>query len=498
MRAPMSLLGAAHEPSRLALVDANLGTRLTHGALRARVAQVAAALATRGTRLLALADARDSATAVAWLGAFQAGCAVLWLAPSADDAHGLRQVDTYRPDLVLPSLALAAPPPAYVAAHDAILGPLWQRREPEATPLHARLACLLSTSGSTGRARVVRLSAAALQANAAAIVSALELRASDVALLALPLAHAFGLSVLNSHLLAGGCVVLSREGPLRPGFWRAMREHDVTCLPGVPLTYELLRRLRPERLLPDRLRLLTQAGGRLALDDVRYFRALMRARAGELRVMYGQTEATARISAWPRELPEHALASVGRVLPGGELRVAPDTGEILYRGPNVMLGYAEARADLAREGALDELRTGDLGRLDEHGFLYVDGRLKRIAKLGGRRIDLDQLERPVAGFATAALEAEGRLVVAVEGADRTALENVAAHLRARLSLERAALDVRAVERLPRTPAGKVAYAALADECGLSQPAAPRSAPRSATRPQSTETPEAAPDDTPPH
>ncbi len=456
----MSLLAADCDPTRPALFDGASGERLTHAALRARVGDVAAGLRSSDARLVALVNAQDVATAIAWLGALEAGCAALWLEPAHGREGIARQLDLYRPDLALAHGLEASPAPGYVELRDARLGRVWRRGVRDERPIHPSLACLLLTSGSTGNPRVARLSRSAIESNAAAIVAALGLRATDVALLALPLAHAFGLSVLNSHLLAGGAVALAREGVLQAGFWRLAREAGTTCIPGVPLTFELLRRLRPERVLPPGVRLLTQAGGRLPLADVRFFRDLMRARDGELRVMYGQTEASARISAWPRDVPESALGSVGQALPGGSLRIDSGSGEILYRGPNVMLGYADARADLSRGAEIDELRTGDLGSLDADGFLFVEGRLRRIAKLAGRRFDLDDVERLIEGFPAAAIEDDGRLVIFVQGAARAALDEVATGLCARLALERGALDLRAIDTLPRTSSGKIAYAAL--------------------------------------
>lgn len=461
MRAAMFLLSAACDARRLALVDGGSGERLTHADLRARVAAAADALRAGGTRLVALTDGQDVATAVAWLASCEAGCALLWLAAAWTPEARLRLIERYRPDLVLPGRLSAGAPLGYDEVDAEPLGRAWRRRASDEAPLHPSLACLLLTSGSTGSPRAARLSRSALASNAAAIVATLELRASDVVVSGLPLAHAFGLSVLNSHLLAGGTVVLTRESVLRAGFWRLARDCAATCLPGLPLTFELLRGLRPEHVLPPSLRLLTQAGGRLALGDVRLFRDLMRARGGELRVMYGQTEATARISVWPRDVPERALGSVGRVLPGGALRLDAANGEILYRGPNVMLGYAAERADLARGSELDELRTGDVGCLDEQGFLSIVARASRLAKLAGRRFDLDDLERLVEDFPAAAVADDERLVVFVEGASRATLLALAASLRARLAVEPATLDVRAVACLPRTSSGKIAYAELA-------------------------------------
>ena len=187
----------------------------------------------------------------------------------------------------------------------------------------------------------------------------------------------------------------------------------------------MLRRLDLGKLAPPSLRTLTQAGGRLDPALVRHFHGVAAARGGRLFVMYGQTEATARISVLsPDELPAHA-GSVGRALPGGALAIDPD-GEVIYRGPNVMMGYAEDRADLARGDELGGvLRTGDLGRLDADGRLWITGRVKRIAKVFGLRVNLDELEAWLRGQpdapVVAAIAGDDKLRVFVEGGAPDAL-----------------------------------------------------------------------------
>lgn len=454
-----SLLSHQTDPRRPALIDGAGGRRLTHADLRAEVAAAAERVVAARPGLVALRSAHDMPTVVAWLGAFEAGCPVLWLDPAEGRPALERLLDAYRPGLVVLGARDHDAPVAGYAETPWPGARAWRATGDEPPP-HPDLACLLSTSGSTGSPRVVRLAREAVAANAAAIVTALGLRPDDTALLSLPLAHAFGLSVLNSHLLAGGTLVLTRSGLLQADYWRLARDERVTCLPGVPWTFELLARLDPEQVLPARVRLLAQAGGRLAPALARTLRDLMRARRGELRVMYGQTEATARISAWPADIDDDKLASVGRAIPGGRLGVDPAGGEVLFRGPSVMMGYADGRAALARPAEIDELRTGDLGHVDGDGFLFLTGRLRRIAKLAGRRLNLDDVEALVAGFPAAAIEHEGRLRLFVEGASAHDAATIAGALGRRLGLDRGWIEAVPVARLPRTSSGKLAYGAL--------------------------------------
>jgi acyl-CoA synthetase (AMP-forming)/AMP-acid ligase II len=337
--------------------------------------------------------------------------------------------------------------------------------------LHPELALLLPTSGSTGSPKLVRLSAAALEANAGAIAQGLELTLADRAITSLPLSYAYGLSVLNSHLWAGASVVLSGASALERNFWDAARDHQCSSFAGVPYTYQMLQRLGLDKLAPPSVRVLTQAGGRLDPRLVQSFHEQMAARGGRFFVMYGQTEAVARIAILPAERLPEKLGSVGRAVPGGELRIdeqaAPPgspagVGEVLYRGPNVMWGYAECASDLARGDELrGELRTGDLGYLDAEGLLFITGRSKRMGKLFGVRVNLDDIESMVREHGPAAVTDGGdRLLLFCAFGDAEALAALQRELAARLRVHRSGLELRRIEELPLLASGKVDYQRL--------------------------------------
>ncbi|TQK73041.1 AMP-binding protein [Nocardioides sp. SLBN-35] len=346
----------------------------------------------------------------------------------------------------------------------------WQPTGATAPGLHPDLRLLLSTSGSTGSPKLVRLSADNLDANATAIASYLGLTGDDVALTTLPLDYCYGLSVLHSHLLAGASVVLDDRSVTDPALWERARAEGVTSFAGVPYTFDLLGTAGwPE--LPT-LRQVTQAGGRLAPDRVRAL-ARQGAREGwELVVMYGQTEATARMAYLPPERATTHPGTVGVAVPGGAFRIDPvagagdGVGELVYRGPNVMMGYAEAPADLALGSGPGELRTGDLARFTPEGLVEIVGRRSRFAKLFGQRIDLDRVQTllGLGGHDVGCAESvDGRqLVVAVPGRpDGDHLADVAAATTAATGLPAHAVRVVAVAELPRLPNGKLDQQAVA-------------------------------------
>ena len=363
--------------------------------------------------------------------------------------------------------------PALAAAYTASIEYDATGWRPTGTPspaLHPDLRLLLSTSGSTGSPKLVRLSADNLDANAASIASYLELREDDVALTTLPLDYCYGLSVLHSHLAAGASVVLDDRSVTEPGLWADARAHGVTSFAGVPYTFDLLGSAGwPD--LPT-LRQVTQAGGRMAPERVRALAAQGEAEGWELVVMYGQTEATARMAWLPPRLATTHPHAVGVAIPGGSFRLdpvegaGPGVGELVYAGPNVMMGYAESPLDLARGAELGELRTGDLARICADGLVEIVGRRSRFAKLFGQRIDLDRVQTLLglggheAGCAEAA-DAE-QLVVAVPGEpDALVLAEVAATVAGDTGLPPHAIRVVPVPDLPRLANGKLDQQAVA-------------------------------------
>ncbi|HEY0534050.1 MAG TPA: AMP-binding protein [Actinoplanes sp.] len=320
--------------------------------------------------------------------------------------------------------------------------------------VHPDLSLLLTTSGSTGNPKLVRLSRTAVLTNAEQIAEALEIDGNEVAITTLPLFYSYGLSVLNSHLVRGATVVLERTGIMQRTFWNAAVEHQVTSMAFVPSQYEMLRRLRFDPAKYPALRTLTQAGGRLRTERVTEFAEKMATVGGKLYVMYGQTEAGPRMATLPADRLADKLGSVGRALPGGEFTISD--GEVVYRGPNVMMGYAETGADLVKgdeQGGV--LRTGDLGRLDDEGFLFITGRLKRMAKVFGVRINLDDVEK---NFPVAAVAGDDKLVVYVVDLDDE--KTLRAKIAEWLGTHHTGVVVHRIEALPLLPNGKTDYRAL--------------------------------------
>jgi acyl-CoA synthetase (AMP-forming)/AMP-acid ligase II len=378
----------------------------------------------------------------------------------------------YEPDWLALSREQKAPPnysPLPVKEEGPKAGLILYQRDGDRSliPPADQLALLLNTSGSTGSSKLVRHSAEAIAANATSIVEYLELNAGDRAITTMPLAYSFGMSILNSHLQAGASLVLNDHAVVSREFWNLARESDITSLSGVPATFEMLRRLDLPRQRLKKLRTLTQAGGRLREALVEHFDQLARQLNLSFFVMYGQTEAAPRISYVPPKRLAGKIGSIGVPVPGGELKLDAETGELLYRGPNVMLGYAEQRADLALGDCQDgTLHTGDLARVDGDGFFYLTGRAKRFIKISGNRINLDEVEVMLARELSKLFACSGGdddLVVFTTIDSVTDPNMVKQLIQQRYKLFHSHIRVLSLEELPLMSTGKIDYASLREK-----------------------------------
>ncbi|MCW3841317.1 AMP-binding protein [Micromonospora yasonensis] len=413
-----------------------------------------------------------------YTGALRAARPVALLDPALDPAVLADFIRRFEPAVVVgvaeggPGAAPGECPKQYREVDDPVLGPVWVRDRASADQPHPDLAVLLATSGSTGDPKFVRLSRTAVTSNATSIARALAIGPDEIAPTSLPLYYSFGMSVLNSHLAAGATVLVVDGGVLAREFWQAVQTYGATSLAGVPYNYEMLHRIRWSPAKYPSLRTLTQAGGKLRDEMILAFHEKIAAVGGRFHVMWGCTEAGPRMSTLPADALPDRVGSVGPALDGGSFTVLAEggretedpgvVGELVYRGPNVMMGYAENSADLSRGDELDGvLRTGDLGQLDEDGFVWLRGRLKRFGKIFGIRVNLHDIEEMARDQGpVVAVSGPDKVVLFVEGIEPDEARAVAGRLAERLKLHRSGFDVRSIERLPQLPNGKIDYRSL--------------------------------------
>ena len=409
---------------RLAII-ADDGTRLTYGELAERVAARAKELQ-RGVLQFCLCK-NSIESIVQYLAFMEAGAPVVLLDATKDPEtiENLRKI--YKPG---------------------------------ETKCHPDLALCLTTSGSTGSPKLVRLTKRNIIANAESIAEYLHIDADERPVTMLPMYYSYGLSIINSHLLKGATILLTDKTYAQREFWNFLKENEATSMSGVPYTWELLRRLRFMRMDLPSVKTMTQAGGKLnaeiALEYIRWAKSVGK----QFIVMYGQTEATARMSYLPWENAEEKYASIGVAIPGGTFSLAED-GELIYRGPNVSMGYAECAEDLSKG---DEnhgvLHTGDMARVDEDGFYYITGRKKRFVKVWGNRCNLDQVEQLVKPITTtcacAGVDDHITVFVTKDGLEKEIKDLLAS----KTGLNPIAFAVKVIEAIPVKDSGKIDYTVL--------------------------------------
>ena len=335
-------------------------------------------------------------------------------------------------------------------------------------------AMMIYTSGTTSRPKGVLLSNGNLVANARAIAAYLRITANDKVMCGLPFHFSYGSSVLNSNLISGAQLLLEDNFAFPQQTLKRMQDEGVTGFPGVPSTFALLLgRCHLSDFDLSKLRYITQAGGSMPRAQIEKLRQQLP--NTEVFIMYGQTEATARLSYLSPEHLETKLGSVGMPLAGVEIQVrnaegqvvAPgEVGEICARGPNIMLGYwhePEMTAQVLQNGWL---HTGDLGHLDEEGYLYIDGRAVEMIKVGAFRVSPQEVEEVLAtypgvqevavtGVADEVLGQSIKAVIVLREGAPTDLRGVKAHCRQHLASYKVPKIVEFATALPRTSSGKV-------------------------------------------
>lgn len=342
--------------------------------------------------------------------------------------------------------------------------------EVDAPKMDDELAIMLTTSGSTGSPKFVRQTYKNIQANTVSIVEYLGIVPKDRAITTLPMSYTYGLSIIQSHLMAGAEIVLTEQTFFDRGFWNFFRAKEATTFGAVPYTYQMLDKLRFLRMNLPSLRYITQAGGRLG-EELHYkFASGMREQGKSLVVMYGATEATARMSYVPADHAVEKAGSIGIAIPGGRFElidvdgsVITETnkvGELVYYGDNVTLGYAICRDDLCKGDESEcRLETGDMAKRDEDGYYYVVGRKKRFLKIYGNRVNLVEIEDLLckAGYETACVGEDDHMLIYTTSEDTDGVVNFISE---KTGLNRVAFTAIHIDAIPHNDSGKVLYSEL--------------------------------------
>jgi len=331
--------------------------------------------------------------------------------------------------------------------------------------LHHSIRILLSTSGTTGSPKLVKLSEENIKQNALSICDYLPINATDVTPLNLPLHYSYGLSVLHSNAISGATIVCGLPDILNKDFWKHLENFSFTSIAGVPFIYEMLRRIGFLKKSYPSLKYISQAGGNLSQNIKKEFNDYCLEHAIQFFVMYGQTEATARISYVPPSDLKDKITSIGKPIKNGDITIDGETEELLYSGPNVFGGYGNRKEDLENWEDIEFLRTGDLAYEDEAGFYYIKGRLKRIVKVFGNRVNLDEIEAFIKSSLNMSLLActgiDDKFILIAHSNESLNQQELKKVIFGSFKIQGSAIKFMYFEELPKTKNDKIDYKTIA-------------------------------------
>ena len=341
--------------------------------------------------------------------------------------------------------------------------------------LNKNLSLLLSTSGSMGSIKFVKLSRNNIKHNTESIISYLKINKKDSAITNLPISYSYMLSVINTHFEVGASIVISKYSLIEKKFWKILKNSKVTSFNGVPYTYEILTRIGLKNIKIDTLKYLTHAGGKLEKNKLEEIIKFCKKNNLKFFSMYGQTEASPRISYLKPEFSQKKIGSIGKGIPGSKIYIIDNTskkiikpfveGEIICEGKNVFMGYSNNYKDLKKANEENyKLKTGDLGFVDKDGFLYITSRISKIAKIFGNRVDLGALESLMSqkGYKVVCLSDNKKVFIFIEKKyNKTNLINTISKI---TNLNINSFELTKLKNLPRTANNKISYHELKNRC----------------------------------
>lgn len=339
---------------------------------------------------------------------------------------------------------------------------LFKRNENSIYPIHPKIKLLLSTSGTTGSPKFVRLSDENLVQNAKSIMEYMPIKEEDVVPLNVPINFVYGLSIFTTNCIKAHHIICTDKDAFQKEFWSDFKKYGYSTLGGVPYFYEMLYSIGFFKKDHPSLRYLTHTGGMLNHKLIEAIWEYSEKFGKQFFAQYGQTEACGRMAYLPPKDLLRKGTSIGRAVLNGHFEIEEETSELIYHGPNVFGGYANKRADLQFFEEQEKLHTGDVARVDDEGYYYIIGRIKRIVKLFGVRLNLDEtellLKDALGGQTFICLGINDKHLAVLYTDENLNKELILKILKAKLGLHASSLKVIYIEdSVPLTANGKVDY-----------------------------------------
>ncbi|MDD7887576.1 AMP-binding protein [Flavivirga sp. 57AJ16] len=344
---------------------------------------------------------------------------------------------------------------------------LFKRSDDFRYPINQNIKILMNTSGTTGSPKFVKLSDDNLVENAISILDYMPIQKEDVVPINVPVNFVYGLSIFTTNCIKASTIVCTSKDVFQKGFWDDFANYKYSTLGGVPYFYEILQRIGFFKKDSPSLRYLTHTGGLLNQNLWNTIAEYSKKFQKQFVVQYGQTEAGGRMAALLSDDFYHKRGTIGKPIKGGMFRLHEDTGELIYSGANVFGGYANSINDLEFFKQAEELYTGDIARVDKDGYYYIEGRMKRIVKLLGVRLNLDEVElilkNSLEGSIFICVGIEDKYMVIVYSDDKWDRQSIGGVLREKLGINPNYYKTKFLKEIPLTVNGKVDYPLLTKE-----------------------------------
>ncbi len=408
---------------------------------------------------------------IAYVAFSRFNCPMILIDNNLNDQSYLEIIDEYKPDYIFQPKKNKKDKINYNFFDNLGNYELLENDKKNNTIINESLSLLIPTSGSMGSPKFVRHSYQNVKTNIDQVTDSLKVKDLDRSITTMPLNYIYGLSIVNSHLFNGSSIVLNDYSLIDKKFWKLLNDKNVSNFGGVPFMYEVLSKIGFENKIPKSLKYITQAGGKLSNDILNEFIQISKKNDLKFITMYGQTEATSRMSYLNPDFLETKAGSIGKPVKDGKFYLINndgkkiennnEIGELVYEGKNVSMGYAKSHLDLKKgDENQGKLFTGDLAKRDNENFYYIVGRLKRISKIFGIRINLDDIEVLLKkrGFNCVCIGNDEKLNFFIENEfeNEKALNEISKNI----GIHKSAIRLNKINKIPRNKTGKVLYSEL--------------------------------------
>ena len=381
------------------------------------------------------------------------------LSPDLDDKSITVLLNKYKPNYILSLKKINKLKNLYSEIKQFNKYILYEECRKKLHDVHKDLCLLMSTSGTTGSPKFVKISYDNLHHNTNSICRFLKVKNTDTTITTLQPNYTYGLSIINTHINKGARIILNNDSLIQKNFWEKCNKFKVNSFGGVSFMYEMLQKLRFEKISTTNLKYITHAGGKLNKTLHKYILNVCDIKSLKFISMYGQTEATSRISYLPWKYSNTKISSIGKAIPGGKLFIKnnKNKGEICYRGKNIMIGYAKDYNDLKKKEIIKTLYTGDYGRKDKDNFFYIDGRKDRFIKFYGHRINLDEIDQYLKdnNFFTVTIFKNDKFIIYFE--NNYNIDEIKKKIIDKLKITKKFIQIKKIKSIPTTVSGKVKF-----------------------------------------